>query len=151
MPQWDDFRRVKWREMRWNQISWLHVLVRFVFGRWYGLLAAMTTYHETRRSTVWGPHAIDTFAGCQLDWRYHWQQTARALTVLSCWRRFVSVLLFLHRKIAITRWDRHKIATIFKMTFSNTFSEMKMYEFRFKFHRSLFLKFQLTIFQHWSR
>ena len=35
--------------------------------------------------------------------------------------------------------------------FSNAFSWMKMYEFRLKFHLSLFLRFQLTIFQHWFR
>ena len=35
--------------------------------------------------------------------------------------------------------------------FSNAFSWMKMYEFHLKFHWSLCLRFQLTIFQHWFR
>ena len=35
--------------------------------------------------------------------------------------------------------------------FQNVFSCMKMYEFWFKFHRSLFLRVQSTIFQHWFR
>ena len=35
--------------------------------------------------------------------------------------------------------------------FSSAFSWMKMFEFRLKFHWSLFLKVQLTIFQHWFR
>ena len=33
--------------------------------------------------------------------------------------------------------------------FKNAFSWMKMYGFRLRFHLSLFLRFQLTIFQHW--
>ena len=36
-------------------------------------------------------------------------------------------------------------------TLSNAFSWMKMLEFRLKFHWSLFLRVQLTIFQHWFR
>ena len=35
--------------------------------------------------------------------------------------------------------------------FSNGFSWMKLYEFWLKFHWSLFLAVQLTIFQHWFR
>ena len=36
-------------------------------------------------------------------------------------------------------------------TFSNVFSSMKMSAFQFRFHWSLFLRVQLTIFQHWFR
>ena len=36
-------------------------------------------------------------------------------------------------------------------TFSNAFSWMKMFEFRLKFHGSLFTRVQLTIFQHWFK
>ena len=39
----------------------------------------------------------------------------------------------------------------FQTTFSNGFCWMKLYEFRLKFHWSLFLGVQLTIFQHWCR
>ena len=42
------------------------------------------------------------------------------------------------------------MAAIFQ-TYSNGFPWMKMYEFWLKFHRSLFLGVQLTIFQHWFR
>ena len=41
------------------------------------------------------------------------------------------------------------MAAIFQTTFSNAFSWMKMYEFRLKFHWSLFPRVELTIFQHW--
>ena len=40
---------------------------------------------------------------------------------------------------------------ISQTTFSNAFSWMKMFEFRLKFYWVYFLRFQLTIFQHWFR
>ena len=52
---------------------------------------------------------------------------------------------------ALTHWGRDNIAAILQTTFSNAFSWMKMYEPRFRFHWGLFLRFQLTIFQHWFR
>ena len=47
--------------------------------------------------------------------------------------------------------SRQKMDAISQTTFSNEFSWMKIFEFRLKFHWSLFLRFQLTIFQHWFR
>ena len=44
-----------------------------------------------------------------------------------------------------------KMDAIFQTTFSNAFSSMNMYEFLSKFHWSLFLWVQLTIFHHWFR
>ena len=51
----------------------------------------------------------------------------------------------------LTHWGRDKIDAILQTTFSNAISWMKMFEFRLKFHWGLFLKVQLTIFQHWFR
>ena len=51
----------------------------------------------------------------------------------------------------LTHWGRDKMAATFKTMFSNTFSWMKIYEFRLRFHWSFFLMVQLTIFQHWFR
>ena len=51
----------------------------------------------------------------------------------------------------LTHWGRDKIDAISQTTLSNAFSWMKMLEFRLKFHWSLFLRVQLTIFQHWFR
>ena len=51
----------------------------------------------------------------------------------------------------LTHCGRDKMAAIFHTTFSNGFSWLKMYWFQFKFHWSLFLWVQLTIFQHWFR
>ena len=51
----------------------------------------------------------------------------------------------------LTHWGRDKMAAVSQTMISNAFSWMKMYEFHLKFHWSLFLRFQLTIFQHWFR
>ena len=54
-------------------------------------------------------------------------------------------------KFILTHWGQDKMAAIFQTTFSNRFSWMKMCEFRWTFHWSLFLGVQLTIFQNWFR
>ena len=51
----------------------------------------------------------------------------------------------------LTHWGRDEMDAISQTTFSNVFSWMKSFEFRLKFHWSLFLRVQLTIFQHWFR
>ena len=51
----------------------------------------------------------------------------------------------------LTHWSQDKMAAIFQTTSSNAFSWMKMYEFRLKFHWSLFPRVQLTICHHWFR
>ena len=51
----------------------------------------------------------------------------------------------------LTHWGRDEMNNISQTTFSNVFSSMKMFEFRLKFHWSLFPRVQLTIFQHWFR
>ena len=48
-----------------------------------------------------------------------------------------------------THWCRDKTAAISQTTLSIAFSWMKMLELRLNFHWSLFLRVQLTIFQHW--
>ena len=55
------------------------------------------------------------------------------------------------KPIHLSHWGRDKVADIFQTTFSNGFSWMKMFEFRLKFHWSLFPRVQLTIFQQWFR
>ena len=46
---------------------------------------------------------------------------------------------------------RDKMDAISQTTVSNALSWLKMCEFRLKFHWSLFLSVQATIFQHWFR
>ena len=63
----------------------------------------------------------------------------------------VTLVISLIMHYVLTHWGRDKMAAIFQTTFSNAFSRMKMYEFRLRFHWILFLRFELTIFQHWFR
>ena len=49
----------------------------------------------------------------------------------------------------LTHWGREKMDAISQTTFSSAFSWMKMFEFQLRYHWSLFLNVQLTIFQHW--
>ena len=53
--------------------------------------------------------------------------------------------------IALILWGRYKMAAISQTTFSNAFSWIKMYGLCLRFHWSLFLRFELTIFHHWFR
>ena len=57
--------------------------------------------------------------------------------LLSCW--------------LLTHWGWDKMDAISQTTFWSAFSWMKMFEFLLQFHWSLFLRVQLTIFQHWFR
>ena len=52
---------------------------------------------------------------------------------------------------ALTHWGRDEMNDISQTTFSNVFSSTKMFEFRIKFHWSLFVRDQLTISQDWFR
>ena len=52
---------------------------------------------------------------------------------------------------SFTHWGRDKMSAISQTTFSNLFSWMKMNELRLRFHWSLVLRSELTIFQHWFR
>ena len=51
----------------------------------------------------------------------------------------------------LTHWGQDKMDAISQTPFSSAFSWTKMFEFRLKFHWSLFLRVQLTILQHWFR
>ena len=51
----------------------------------------------------------------------------------------------------LTHWGRDKMDAISQTTFSCAFSWMKMYEFRLKFHWSLFPGVQLIKSHHWFR
>ena len=49
----------------------------------------------------------------------------------------------------LTHWGRDKMDAISQTTFWSAFSWMKMFDFRLKFHWSLFRGVELTIFHHW--
>ena len=50
-----------------------------------------------------------------------------------------------------TPWSRDEIDPISQTTFLNAFSWIKINELCLEFHWSLFLRFELTIFQHWFK
>ena len=58
---------------------------------------------------------------------------------------------FESKTMLLTHWGRDKMDAISQTTFWIAFSWRKIFEFQFKFHWSLFLRVQLTIFQHWFR
>ena len=53
--------------------------------------------------------------------------------------------------LLLTHSGRGKMDAISQTPFSKAFSWIEMYEFWLRSHWSLFLKVQLTIFQHWFR
>ena len=55
------------------------------------------------------------------------------------------------RAVLVNTLKPRQMDAISQTTFSNAFSWMKMFEFRLEFHRSLFPRVQLTIFQQWFR
>ena len=106
-------------------------ILRYVLLNFMQLLTQTLIYHN---NPWWTPPSATRALGCQ------------------------NIVQFIHRcpcfACALSRlshWGRGKMADIFQITFSNAFSRMKIYEFRSNFHWSLFLRVQLTIFQHWFR
>ena len=90
--------------------------------------------------------------------------TVLCFVFLSCW--FININRICQREIThnyhtiwkhhvsyqeLTQWGRDKMAAISKTTLSSAFSWKKMSALRLKFHWSLFLRVQLTIFQHCFR
>ena len=61
------------------------------------------------------------------------------------------LFFFSYFSIVLTHWGWHKMTTIFRTHFSNAFPWMKINALRLWFHKNLFLRVQLTIFQHWFR
>ena len=77
-----------------------------------------------------------------------WLSTFRFVDVLTRYR--VDYLWYVQR-VLLTHWGRDEMNNISQTTFSNVFSWMKVFEFRLKYHWSLFPRVQLTIFQHLFR
>ena len=120
----------------------------------------------------------DTFHGpCSL-WRNWWCHECVTHNLQNNTHLYACIMMlglhqsFLVKSFGQTSWqtNRHKCngkavspvpslntltprpnGAIFQTTHSNPFSWIKIFEFRLKFHWSLFLRFQLTIFQHWFR
>ena len=114
------------------------------------------TMQMTKRHKVWYkkqvPKSIGTLTvlrcilGCKLGnlGFNRWWLIARTS---SQWGKFC--LFKFH--LTLTHWGRDKMDAISQTMFSNAFSWIKIYEFCLRFHWSLFLGVQLTIFHHWFR
>ena len=100
-------------------------------------------------SISWRHHDISNVIYiCDVMFAFHFRWVS-ALIVLVTYLARWTVLCSL--TVPLTHWGRDKMAAISQTTFSNAFSSIKMFEFRLQFHWSLFLRVQLTIFQHWFR
>ena len=64
-------------------------------------------------------------------------------------RTYLNHATILCNSCLLTHWGRDQIDAISQTTFSSAFSRNEMNEFRLGFHWSLFLRFELTTFQHW--
>ena len=85
-----------------------------------------------------------------------WRPSCLGLNVLRAWITARQTMGYDYSSLPdskgfVTHWGRDEMNNISQTTFSNVFSAMKMFEFRLKFHWSLFPRVQLTIFQHWFR
>ena len=73
------------------------------------------------------------------------------LNMLNVYIRWCVLLWLVQVDVSLTHLGRDKMAAVSQTTLSNAFSWMNMLEFRLRFQWSLFLRVQLTIFQHWFR
>ena len=89
-----------------------------------------------------GLFLISCYTGPCMTYQY-WDLIEQKGANLSIQRTYSSMFL--------THWDLDKKAAIFQKIFSNACSWMKMYQFRLRFHWSLFPRVLLTILQHWFR
>ena len=109
---------------------------------WWPLSKPMLTYHHLWSVTfvlfiisLIRSRLTDVIAHPNLGYMYH-----------CCWLYHITQYF-----IELTHWGRDEMGNISQMTFSNIFSSIKMFKFQLTFHWSLFLRVQLTIFQHWFR
>ena len=106
-------------------------------------------------------HSLVNIGTCSNGWQISTLIFSRNVTFApvtsKCWygsssARHCSLFGAVPRPLhSLTHWGRNEMNNISQTTFSNVFSSMKMFEFRLKFHWSLFPRVQLTIIQHWFR
>ena len=129
-------------EALWHQTPWISRVMACCLFSAKPIPESMMTYchHNTLRNTFqWNVFAIPTF---------FFKKMHLKLSPAKCWP---FCLGFDMLSPLLNTLRPGKMAAIFQTTFSNAFSSMKMCEFLLKFHWSLFLGVQLTIFQHWFR
>ena len=119
--------------------------VHFVQGRW--IVNLRTDERLIVFLFLWSYHYLQVILI-----RYFFILFTVASLVLGDYHFVQDILIYpRHSTNTLTHWGWDKMAATSGMIFSNAFSWMKMYEFWFKFHWSLFPMLQLTIFQYWLR
>ena len=96
----------------------------------------IVSYNVWVRYFVWNFKHISVFETPPDSYRQMWKFPLHTSTQLWHW---------------LTHWGRDKMDAISQTTCSSGFYWMKMFEFRLKFHWSLFLRVQLTIILHCFR
>ena len=99
-----------------------------------GILQLKVKYISMSSFLSWYPSSMQTFQKANIS----------TMPILNVYVPYFLVRLLKH-------WGRDEMNNTSQTTFSNVFSSMKMFEFRLKFQWSVFLRVQLTTFQHWFR
>ena len=138
-------------------IFWIYRTTLAIWRRLRGTLTHHTQL-ENRYKIIIEPRkdGLQAHQGCIVQWKKFIEtgsfNKTHKITSFG-WHDLYNVLLPILREyqihVYLTHWDWDKMAAISQATFWSAFSWMKMYEFRLKFHWSLFPVVQLTIFQHW--
>ena len=127
-----------------NRNSWLHGATLGIATGWLELLIIEIQWHlignQYRNNERYREWARVYFLFYLLQ--YPWLSYIKKLHDIAC-------LAFRYELLYTLR--PRQMDAISQTTFSNAFSWMKMFEFRLKFHWSLFRRVQLTIFQQWFR
>ena len=151
------------KDIHHNVIAWKRLPHYWPFVRWiHRSLAAPPQKGSVTRSF---DYAFEINVGQAVErlvisdfttvmWRHcndmlHFLSLAMTLVGIVKKRTYVTITMSWWPDVNTLR--PRQMDAISQTTFSSAFSWMKMFEFRFEFHRSLFLRVQLTIFQHWFR
>ena len=145
-PLWGEFTGDRWIPRTKGQ--WHGKCFHLMTSSWSNVVA------QDKWAFTTGENKIVIAIPCQINGMWFDGTVSNVMHLLSNWDiygwdhvgQLVPALLN-----PLTHWGRDKLDAIFYTTFSNGFSWMKMCEFRLEFHWSLFLRFQLIIFQHWLR
>ena len=125
---------LKYKNLTITKVPWITFV--YIHGNinWYGCWRCQVINHLC--PSCYTNRIIYSTSPWSID-----QQQVRLFlpTPMSSWR------------VHLRYWGRDKMAAISQTTLSDEFSCMKIHELRLIFHWALFLRVQLTIFQHWFR
>ena len=167
--------KCRWFEMK-SRSSWRHCNGKHWWNRW--VETHLKTCSNVDQLSVWNTHYRHPIARLwgQAMRRHLWVQCLWSVLYLYQWcvvwyhvilnpviirYHCINTNPWIHWLVngvgleahlyTLTHWGRDKMAGISQTTFSNAFFLIKLFEFRLKFHWSLFPRALLTLFQHWFR